>query len=42
LVHTEIKNHSQAFWRRLEEVCPEAPILKNEIRVKAKALPSLI
>ena len=41
LVHTEVKNHSPAFWRRLGEVCPAAQIWRKEIRVKAKTLTPL-
>ncbi|RMF60621.1 MAG: M48 family peptidase [Calditrichaeota bacterium] len=38
LVHTEIKNHSPAFWRRLTEVCPRASHLRQELKKRASAV----
>ena len=32
LVHTEIKNHSPAFWSRLGEVCENLPELRKRLR----------
>ena len=41
LVHTEIKNHSPVFWKRLAEVCPEAQSLRRKLRLKTKELKPL-
>jgi len=32
LVHTEIKNHSPAFWHRLEQICPGTRALRRRLR----------
>ncbi len=32
LVHTEIKNHSAAFWQRVEQVCPNVKDLRRQLR----------
>lgn len=41
LIHTEIKNHSPDFWKRLAEVCPNVQFLRKELRRKAKELKPL-
>lgn len=41
LVHTEIKNHSPAFWQRLMEVCPQVQRFKQELRRKTRELKPL-
>ncbi len=41
LVHTEVKNHSSAFWDRLAKVCPNVQLLRKELRRKAKELKPL-
>ena len=41
LVHTEIKNHSPAFWNRLAEVCPRVQSFKQELRRKTRELKPL-
>ncbi|MFQ5652417.1 MAG: M48 family metallopeptidase [bacterium] len=38
LVHTEIKNHSEAFWARLQEVCPKVKSLKRRLRELEKRI----
>ncbi len=32
LVHTVIKNHSKAFWKKVLEVCPDAKMLRKQLR----------
>ena len=32
LVHTKIKNHSQDFWKNLEEICKNAKLYRKELR----------
>ena len=41
LVHTEIKNHSPAFWNRLAEVCPRVQSFRQKLRRKTRELKSL-
>jgi len=41
LVHTEIKNHSPAFWKRFAEVCPEVLFFRQELRRKTRDLKPL-
>lgn len=41
LVHTEVKNHSPAFWDRLAKVCPNVQLSRKQLRRKAKELKSL-
>lgn len=41
LVHTEVKNHSSAFWDRLAKICPNVQLLRKELRRKAKELKPL-
>lgn len=41
LVHTEVKNHSSAFWDRLAKICPNVQFLRKELRRKAKELKPL-
>ena len=41
LVHTEVKNHSSAFWDRLAKVCPNVQFLRKELQRKAKELKPL-
>ena len=41
LIHTEIKNHSSAFWNRLAEVCPMVEILRKQLRQKTRELQPL-
>lgn len=41
LVHTEIKNHSPTFWKRMAEVCPQTQFLRKELRQKSHELKPL-
>jgi len=41
LAHTEIKNHSPAFWNRLAEVCPRVQSFRQKLRRKTRELKSL-
>lgn len=42
LCHTQVPNHSPAFWRLVGRHCPSYPDLRAELRVAGRALPEWV